>query len=165
MPLTAKKQAYVDEYLVDLNQTAAAIRAGYSPKTAKQIASVLMQQPAVAAAIATAQAERSKRTGVTADRVIRELARIAFADIRNTVTWSSRGVTMVPSDELHADAAAAVVEVSESQQGRSRTLKIKLADKLAALRLLAAHTGIGAGTGEPEEDIAADEDPPVAEEA
>ncbi len=165
MPLSARKAAFVDQYLVDLNATAAAIRAGYAPKNANQAGYRLLQEPAVAAAIAVAQAERSRRTHVSADRVIRELARIAFSDVRKTVTWGPGGLVLRPSAEIDDDVAAAVSEVSESTQGRVRTLKVKLIDKLAALRLLADHTGVGAGSTDTEEDIGADEDPPVVPEA
>ncbi len=165
MPLSVRKQAFVDQYLVDLNATAAAIRAGYAPKNANQAGYRLLREPGIAAAIAVAQAERSKRTHVSADRVVRELARIAFSDVRKTVTWGPGGLVLRPSAEIDDDVAAAVSEVTESTQGRQRTLKVKLIDKLAALRLLAAHVGVGAGGGEDAEDIGADEDPPVAPEA
>ena len=67
---------------------------------------------------------------------------------------------------LSDDAAAALVEVSQTMQGRTRTMKVKLADKLGALRLLAAHTGVGAAASDDTgEDIGADPDPPVADEA
>ena len=80
MPLPARKQAFVDEFTIDLNASAAAIRAGYSPRGAKQQASRLMAEPAVPDAVDLAMASRSQRTHVSADRGIRELVRIAFAD-------------------------------------------------------------------------------------
>ena len=163
MPLSAKKAAFVAEYLVDLNAAHAAIRAGYSSKTAASKAHSLKREPGVAAAIATAMAARSRRTGITADRVLREYARIAFADIRSVTRWGSEGLQLVPSAELSADDAAAIVEVSETTQGRQRTLRAKLASKDAALRMLALHCGLGSGSGEKLEDIGADTDPPVAE--
>ena len=162
MPLSAKKTAFVSEYLVDLSATHAAVRAGYSPRTARSKGHALKTEPAIAAAIAVAMAERSKRTGITADRVLREYARIAFADIRSVTRWGPDGLQLVASDDLSADDAAAIVEVSETTQGRQRTLKAKLASKDAALRMLALHCGLGGGNGEATEDIGADTDPPVA---
>ena len=162
MPLARKKAVFVDEYLIDLNGAQAAIRAGYSTRTAREQAWRLLQEPAVADAVAQAQAERSRRTGVSADRVVRELARIAFADVRRTVSWGPGGLVLLDSGDLDDDTAAAVSEVSESTQGRQRTVRVKLADKIAALRLLAAHVGVGTPSGEQEEDIGDDEDPPVA---
>lgn len=165
MPLSAKKQRFVDNYLLDLNGAAAAIRAGYSPRGAAQAAHRLLQEPGISDAIAVAQAARSRRTGVSADRVVRELARVAFADIRDTVTWGDGGIRLRSSDDLDDDTAAAVSEVSESTQGQQRTLKVKLVDKLAALRLLAAHVGVGAAPAEGEDEdvektISDDPDPP-----
>ncbi len=78
--LTAKQQRFVEEYLIDLNATQAAIRAGYSPKTAYSIENELLNKPEIRARIDITLAERSKRTGVNADRVIQELARIAFVN-------------------------------------------------------------------------------------
>ena len=164
MALAHKKRAFVNEYLVDLSATHAAIRAGYSAATAKQAGHRLLHEPAIAEAIEVAIAARSRRTLVSADRVVRELARIAFADIRDTMEWTQGGIVIRASDEIGDDAAAAISEVSQTDTGRQRTLKVKLIDKLGALRLLAAHTGVGAGSADTEESIGADEDPPVADE-
>ena len=78
MPLPARKTLFVSEYLVDLSAT----RAGYSAKTAKQQGHRLLQDPAVQEAVEEARAAREKRTHITQDRVLRELARIGVADIR-----------------------------------------------------------------------------------
>lgn len=164
MALNARKLRFVDEYIIDLNHTAAAIRAGYAAKTARTVGSKLALEPEVADAILAAMADRSARTHVTADRVVRELARIAFASIRDTVSWSPTGIVMLDSAAISDDAAAAIVEVSDTRTGRQRTIKIKLASKMAALALLAAHTGVGASAGKEVEDISADEDPPIEEE-
>lgn len=87
MALTAKQQRFVDEYLVDLNATQAAIRAGYSAATARSIAAENLTKPNIAAAVSAAQAERAKRTGITADRVLEDLARVAFGDVRKLVEY------------------------------------------------------------------------------
>ena len=71
--LTPKQQRFVDEYLIDLNATQAAIRAGYSPKTAEQQGFQLLKKTSVSEAIEQAQQERQKRTLVTQDDVIRGL--------------------------------------------------------------------------------------------
>lgn len=80
MALTEKQKRFVEEYIIDLNGAQAAIRAGYSPKTACCIASENLAKPAIQAALQQAIQERSKRTEVTADRVLEELAAVAFAD-------------------------------------------------------------------------------------
>ena len=85
--MTDKQRRFVEEYLIDLNATQAAIRAGYSPDTAKEIGCENLTKPNISKAIAKAMAERSRRTGISQDRVIEELAKIAFmnaADVINT---------------------------------------------------------------------------------
>ena len=77
--LTAKQQRFCDEYLIDLNATQAAIRAGYSPKTAEQLAYQLLQKTSVQNHISELQKKREERTEITQDSVLHELALIAFA--------------------------------------------------------------------------------------
>lgn len=152
--LTPRQQRFVDEYLVDLNATQAAIRAGYSAKTAAEIGCENLSKPQIAAALKAAKDARAAQTGVTAQRVVAELAKIGFADIRNIVRWGGavplvdpesdevrvvNGVALVDSMDLTADQAAAIAEVSQSKGG---TLRIKLHDKQAALVSLGRHLGI-----------------------
>lgn len=150
--LTAKQQRFVEEYLVDLNAAQAAIRAGYSEKTAKEIGCENLTKPHIAKAIADEMNKRSKRTEITADRVLQELAKIGFADIRKAVKWGAAPectdkdddeapiypVELVPSDVIDDDVAAAVSEVSLTAQG----VKIKMYDKKAALDSIAKHLGM-----------------------
>lgn len=83
--LTEKQQRFVEEYLIDLNGTQAAIRAGYSARTANEQASRLLANVSVQQAVSERMAERSKRTGVSQDRVILELAKIAFLKMTDVV--------------------------------------------------------------------------------
>lgn len=78
MDLTDKQKRFVAEYLINPNQKQAAIKAGYSEKTAEQIGYQLLQKTSVAEAIAKAQRKREIRTDITADRVLQELADIGF---------------------------------------------------------------------------------------
>lgn len=78
MALTAMRERFVDEYLVDLNATQAAIRAGYSPKTAYSMGQRLLKDVEVQAAVQEARARREKRTEITQDRVVQEIADNAF---------------------------------------------------------------------------------------
>lgn len=80
MALTEKQKRFVEEYLVDLNATAAAKRAGYSEKTADRIGPELLGKTCVSAAIQEAIKKRQKRTQITQDRVISELGKVAFSD-------------------------------------------------------------------------------------
>lgn len=80
MALTEKQKAFVQEYLVDLNATAAAKRAGYSEKNADKIGSELLGKTRVAEAIQKAMQSRQQRTQVTQDMVIQEISKVAFKD-------------------------------------------------------------------------------------
>lgn len=141
MALTTKQQVFVQEYLIDLNATQAAIRAGYSQKTAEKIGFENLHKPEIEAAIAEALAAREKRTGVTQDRVIRELARIGFSDIR---TLFDEGGNLRKMADLPDEVAAAVasVEVVTKSLGEGEVEyvhKIKLWDKPKALEMIGRH--------------------------
>lgn len=86
MSLTPKQARFVEEYLIDLNATQAAIRAGYSKKTAGQIGDQNLKKLHISKSIQEAQAKRSERTEITQDRVLQELARIAFSISENSTT-------------------------------------------------------------------------------
>lgn len=145
--INAKQSRFVDEYLIDLNATQAAIRAGYSAKTAGAQGFVLLKNAEIAAEIARRQKKRAKRTEITQDRVLKELERIAFSDTRRVVKWSGISVNVIDSETLSDDDAAAVSEVSQTMHG----IKIKLHDKIRALELIGKHLGTfkdGAGSEE-----------------
>lgn len=89
-----KQRRFVEEYLVDLNATQAAIRAGYSRKTAASIGEENLRKPEIQAAIKAAMTARQERTEITQDRVIAELAKIAFGDSRNVMSRGSSGVEL-----------------------------------------------------------------------
>lgn len=86
-PLTAKQKRFVDEYLIDLNATQAAIRAGYSPHTANEIGAENLAKPSIAAAVAAAVAARKERTQITADDVLRRYWMIATADPNELIEY------------------------------------------------------------------------------
>lgn len=152
--LTPKQKLFVAEWLVDLNATAAALRAGYSQKTAAQVGYQLLQKPAVAEAIQQAMDDRAKRTTVTQDRVIAELAKIAFAngaDFAQVVTLK-RGepgrpgvqiVELTDTSSLDADQRAAISSIEETKHG----IKVSTYDKVRALELLMRHMGMLDGNG------------------
>lgn len=89
-PLTPKQAAFVQEYLIDLNATQAATRAGYSTKTAYSIGDELLRKPEIRQAIEAATAERQGRTQVDQDMVIEELAAVAFADVDEPVKMGEK---------------------------------------------------------------------------
>lgn len=140
--LTAKQARFVEEYLVDLNASAAARRAGYSERVSSVIGFENLTKPEIQAAIEAAKRERSARTGITADRVIAEIAKIAFADPRKVMTWGPGGVELKDSETLTDADAAIVSEVSESISQSGSSIKVKLHSKLDALEKLAKHIGV-----------------------
>lgn len=145
MAWSPKQYLFVDEYLKDLNAHQAALRAGYSPKSAQRIGLELLAKTHVAAAIAQAQRDRSQRTQIDADRVLRELARLAFVDIRRL--YDDAGRLKRPGD-LDDDTAAALasVEIDElaeyvdgERQHLGFTKKVRVWNKVASLKLLGQH--------------------------
>jgi phage terminase small subunit len=140
--LRPRQAVFVAEYLKTLNAHKAAIAAGYSPKTAFRSGAQNMQKYAIQAAIEEAMANRAKRTGVTADRVVTELARIAFANMQDFATFDDRGVSLVDSSTLPRAKLAAVAEVSQTVTKDGGSTKFKLHDKLAALEKLGKHLGM-----------------------
>ena len=147
--LTPKRKRFAKEYPIDLNATQAAIRAGYSPKTAYRIGAELLQKTSVQNAIKEALLEREKRTQITADMVIRELARIAFADMRTL--YREDGSLKLPH-ELDDDTAAAIagVDTFEEMSGGALagyTRKVRRWEKTKALELLGKHLGLFPANG------------------
>jgi phage terminase small subunit len=140
--LTAKRKKFVDEYLKCLVATTAAIRAGYSKKTAKVTGAQLLTFPNVQEAIEKAQANRSKRTNITQDMVLKELANIAFGNLNRVSSWGADGVDLKESSDLSEDDAATVSEVAQTATPNGTNVKIKQHDKVKALQLLGQHLGM-----------------------
>ena len=137
--MTKKQKRFIEEYLIDLNATQAAIRAGYSPDTAKSIGSEYLTKPDIKAQIAKAMAERSRRTGVNADRVVMGLAKIAFVNANDVIDPKT---ATIKEGALPEDTAAiqSVKVKTFGEDGLER--EIKMADKLKALELLGKHLGM-----------------------
>jgi len=142
--LSPKRLRFVEEYLVDLNGTQAAIRAGYSKGTAKVTASRLLTDDNVAGAIAELRARMSAKLELTAEKVLSELATIGFANMADYYRRDERGNLVVDVDALIDPAKAAAVaqiDMQTSPDG-TQTIKLKLADKKGALVDLAKHLGL-----------------------
>ncbi len=140
--LTDRQKRFVDEYLVDLNGSAAARRAGYSTHTAGRLAQDLLAKRHIAELIAKRQRDLQRRVGVTQEQVVNELVRIAFGDQRRVVSWGPDGVVLRRSDDLTDDEAAAVAEVAQTTTQGGGSLRIKAHDKVRALELLGKHLGL-----------------------
>jgi phage terminase small subunit len=151
--LTPKQERFVQEYLIDLNGKQAAIRAGYSVRRAEVTASELLADRKVSEAVAAAQQRRAQRVEITQDRVLQELARLAFFDVRKL--YREDGSLKSPN-ELDDDAAAVLagIDVVEMVGGADvsadegvqhvpmYTKKAKVWDKAAALGLAMRHLGM-----------------------
>ncbi|WP_082017872.1 terminase small subunit [Leisingera sp. ANG-Vp] len=122
MALTAKQERFVAEYLIDLNATQAAIRAGYSAKTAHSVGHENLRKPEIAKAIQEAQAKRSEKTGITQERVLQELARIGFADIRKVVAW---GRSPIDAEAEEADPNGLGATTTRTRAVTSSTRKCR----------------------------------------
>lgn len=139
--LTEKQQRFVDEYLIDLNATQAAIRAGYSVKTANEQGSQNLAKLSIQQAIAKQMAERSKRTGINQDRVVLELAKIALVKMTDIVDSQGRIKSDASPDDLACIESVKYKE-SKSDTGLSVEREVKIASKLKALELLGKHLGM-----------------------
>ena len=147
--MTDKQARFCEEYMIDLNATQAAIRAGYSPKTANEQAARLLVNVSVQDRLAQLQAEQSRRTGVSADRVVRELARIAFANASDLIDPETASVKLDASrDDLAAIQSVKVKTFGEDGLEH----EVKLADKLKALDLLGRHLGMYSGASDSSSD-------------
>lgn len=142
MGLNEKQKKFCEEYLIDLNATQAAIRAGYSSKTATEQASRLLTNVKVKKEIDKSMAERSRRTGINQDRVIQELARIAFVNPNNVIDVKNGSVKENASEDDLACIQSIKIKKSDTEKGLSEEKEVKLNDKMKALELLGKHLGI-----------------------
>lgn len=145
---TPRQRLFIREYLVDLNGTKAAIRAGYSENGASVRAAQLLGDSRIFSEIEKHKDKRSEKTGITAERVLRELERISFFDQRKLY---HDGGKMKHPTEWDDDTAAVVsgLKVTEEFAGKGDerecigfTKEVKLWDKVSGLDKLAKHLGL-----------------------
>jgi phage terminase small subunit len=146
MPLTPKQARFVAEYLKDLNATQAAIRTGYSPKTAAQQASRLLTNAEISAAVSEGTAKQLQAADLSATRTLEEMRRLAFSDIRKLFDADGN---LKPLHLLDDESAAAIssLEVVKKNlaagDGQTDTVhKLKVWDKTRNLEMLAKHFGL-----------------------
>lgn len=141
MALTDKQERFVQEYLIDLNATQAAIRAGYSPDSARQMGAENLSKPDIADAIAARAKKHSEKLDLSAERTLAAIAEIAFGDIRKM--FDADGALRRPQDWDDETAAAVagmdVVTVSAGEGMVEHVAKIRRTDRLRALDMLARH--------------------------
>jgi phage terminase small subunit len=131
----------VKEYLVDLNATQAAIRAGYSAKTAEIIGHENLRKPNIAQTIQVEMDKRAQNVGITAERVLSEIAKMAFLDPRKLFDAEGKPlhITALDDDTAASIAGLDVVTTGNQDVGYAEVMKIKLADKAKNLELLGRH--------------------------
>lgn len=146
--LTPKQQRFCQEYVIDLNGTQAAIRAGYSPDTANEQSSQLLAKLNIQEYVKTLQDGISKRLEITSDMVVQELAKIGFLDPREMFSVDNDLLNIRQMGDKQA-AAISSIEIESITVGRGKdveeigkTKKIKFWDKVSALEKLGKHLGI-----------------------
>ena len=140
--LTEKQKRFVDEYLIDFNGTQAAINAGYSEKYADRQAYNLLQLPLVQEYLKKRQADLRERTEITQEKVIEELAAVAFFDITDVVKITevdgNAVIAHIPTSDLTEKQRKAIANIKRGRNG----IEVKAHDKMSALKLLGEHLGI-----------------------
>ena len=136
--LTDKQIAFVNEYLIDLNATEAARRAGYSAKNAHKIGPELLGKTRIAEAIKKALAQREKRTQITQDRVLEELAAISFVNASDFAEVIGGKVFIKDTADIPKAKLPAISSIKQTQNG----VEIKLYDKTKSLELIGKHLGM-----------------------
>jgi phage terminase small subunit len=143
--LSEKAKLFCNEFMVDLNASKAAIRAGYGKKNARNTSSLLLDRPDVISYLAELKAAAAERCEITQDRVLNELKKIAFWDVRKL--YDSRG-NPIPIHLLDADTAGAIAGVDIEESGNKeitiKTKKIKVSEKRAALEAICNILGFNA---------------------
>ncbi len=139
--LTPKQRRFIDEYLIDLNATQAAIRAGYSEKTAYSIGLQNLKKLEIQAEIQKRRNRLQNKLEITQERVLQELAAIAFANGADYAKVVNSGllptVEMIPTEELPPEKLPAIAGIKANQYG----VEVKLHDKVKALELLGKYLG------------------------
>ena len=136
--LSAKRQRFVDEYCIDFNGTQAAIRAGYSARTANEQAARLLANDSIKRALDEKRSEIAEESKLKVSDVIDELKKIAFSDITQVISFNNSKAKIKSSRKLSEDARKVIASVSQTQNG----LTIKMHDKVKALELLGRYLNI-----------------------
>ena len=146
MKLTAKQKAFCEEYIIDLNATQAAIRAGYSKKTSTVTACENLTKPNIQEYISLLKGNREERTKITQDMVVKELAKVAFGDIKNIFDDNDN---LLPIHKLDNSTSATLSSIKvrrergqDGQESLDTIEEYKTYDKMKALDMLGRHLGI-----------------------
>jgi phage terminase small subunit len=144
--LTVLEQRFVEEYLVDGNATHAAIRARLRTRNPAFAGNKMLRRPRVARAIERERLQSAARTRIDHERILREFARIAFAEIGDIADWDADGFVLKPKAEIAKDDRAAVQEIALRGGKKGPRARIRMHSKIQALDVLGKHLGLW-GTG------------------
>ena len=150
MKMTPKQKLFVQHYLLDPNATAAALAAGYAPKSARVIGSENLLKPAIREAIEAGQAKVAVKLEITQELLAQELAKLAMVNMEDFIRIGSDGDPYIDLSELTRDQAAAINEITVDDyvEGRGdeardvKKIKFKLHDKRASIMDLAKLLGL-----------------------
>lgn len=144
--MTPKQQRFVEEYLIDLNATAAYRRAGYAAKgnAAEVNAARLLRNAQVQAAIVEAKAARSEETGINAAWVLKRLAEEAFADLADLYDEQGRVKAVKDWPLVWRQGLVAGVEVETIGEGAGQVTKIKISERIKRVELIGKHVDVQA---------------------
>ena len=137
--MTPKQKNFVLEYVKDFNATQAATRAGYNkgnPSNNDKTGPRLLQVPEISAAIQEFINKRTEESEITVDRIVNELAKIAFSELSDAMHWTDAGMSFTDSTKLPSKIRGAISEITETITGAGGSKKLKLYDKVRALELL-----------------------------
>lgn len=147
--LTPKQELFCREYLVDLNASQAAIRCGFSAKTARQQGARLLTNVVIAARVDELRAKQAERLDITADRVLKEWAKIAFSNLMDYFTVLPNGGAVIDLSKMTPEQGAALQELTVDEymdggeDGRQvKKIRVKLGDKKGTLDSIARHLGM-----------------------
>ena len=141
LKLTPKQKLFCDYYLISLNATEASIKAGYSKKTAKEIGAENLTKPNIKEYLQNSMNKRAEKLEITADKVIGEIAKLAFANTTDILEITDTSIKIKDLSKLDTTCISSAEEVFD-KDGRRVGVKVKLHDKTKNLELLGRHLGL-----------------------
>ncbi|CUW11677.1 Terminase small subunit [Serratia grimesii] len=146
MALTDKQEMFCREYLIDLNATQAAIRAGYSVKTANRTASENLSKPDIQLRISELKVQRNDLVGINATYVLNRLVQIDQMDVLDILNSSGelKPVSEWPKVWRTTISGLDVIEMVSEGNSSALSKKIKWPDKVKNLELLGKHIEVNA---------------------
>jgi phage terminase small subunit len=140
--ITPQQRVFIENYMKRMDATAAAKAAGYSQKSAGYIGWELLKKPLIAAEIAKRSENKTKKADITADRILQELAAVAFGRITDVVAVKGSRVLVKDTSDWGEEARSAVAEIKETINNEGGTIGLKMHNKVKSLELLMKYKGM-----------------------